>query len=153
MDRTLDQLREITKFADALPVAVWVGRAPSGECVYVNRKFEEILGITPPEGALRGNYVGPYGVHTTTGEAYPEDQMPYERVVRARAAVVIEDLVIHRHDGGRTHLRVFASPLFDERGELAYVVEAFTDKTKEVEADRARREGERQLEIAQKLDS
>ncbi len=153
MDRSLQQLQQIALFADALPVAIWVGSAPSGEAVYVNRKFEEILGITPPADATRGNYVGPYGVHLANGEPYPEGQMPFERVMRAQGPVVIEDLVIHRHDGQRTFLRVFASPILDDQGQVRYVVEAFTDKTREVEADGKRQEQERQLEIAQKLDS
>jgi two-component system, cell cycle sensor histidine kinase and response regulator CckA len=151
-ERSPDQCAAIARFADALPVAIWVGRAPSGECVYVNREFERILGLAPPD-ATRGNYVGPYGVHLPSGEVYPEDRMPYERVIAARAAVTVEDLVVHKHDGTRTYLRVFASPLFDDAGAIAYVVEAFIDKSAEVETERLRAEGERQLHAARRIES
>lgn len=135
MERPVDQLRLIAAFADALPSAIWVGRAPRGECVYVNQEFKRILGIQPPAQAERGNYVGPYGVHTRTGEPYPEDRMPYELAMRSRAPVIVDDLVIHRHDGVKTYLRVFASPLL-EGDEVAYVVESFIDITREVERER-----------------
>ncbi|NUP09590.1 MAG: response regulator [Polyangiaceae bacterium] len=153
MGRSHEDLAAIVTFADALPVAIWVGRAPSGECVYVNREFERILGIAPPEDAARGNYVGPYGVHLPNGDVYPEDRMPFERVLRSKRTEVIDDLVIHRHDGERTHLRVFAAPLFADDGAIAFVVEAFTDITREVEAERRRAEGERQLQAMRRLES
>ena len=73
---TLLALQQIVRFADELPVAIWVGRVPSGECVYVNQAFRRVLGIDPPEGAARGNYAGPYSVHTPDGEPYPESAMP-----------------------------------------------------------------------------
>ena len=153
MSGSREDLLAIVKFADTLPVAVWVGRAPGGEVVYVNREFEEILGLRPPEGAQRGNYVGPYGVHLPTGERYPEDQMPFERVLRSKRTEVIEDLVVHRHDGSKRYLRVFARPLLDDRGEVEFVVEAFTDKTREVEQERGREEIDRQLQAVRRLES
>ncbi len=153
MERPVDQLRLIAGFADALPAAIWVGRAPSGECVYVNAAFERVLGLRPPDEASRGNYVGPYGVHTLTGEPYPEDRMPYELVLRQRAAVVVDDIVIHRHDGEKTYLRVFASPIFDGAGQIEYVVEAFIDITREVEAQRDRLRGERELQHTRRMEA
>jgi signal transduction histidine kinase len=90
--------------------------------------------------------VGPYGVHLPSGEPYPEQQMPFERVLRARGPVVVDDLVIHRHDGARTFLRVFAAPLFDEGQEVSYVVEAFTDVTREMES-------ERQVQLSMRMES
>ncbi len=139
--------------ADELPVAIWLGEVPSGAVVYTNRAFREVLGIEPPEGAARNAFVEPYGVHTTDGRPYPEDAMPFERVLAARAQVVVDDLVIHRRDGRRVHLRVFAKPLFDEHGTMTHVLEAFTDITREIEADRARVEGEQRLARAHRLES
>jgi two-component system cell cycle sensor histidine kinase/response regulator CckA len=138
---------------DELPFALWVGEVPSGEVVYTNAAFREVLGIDPPPGAARGTFVEPYGVHTLTGERYPEDQMPYERVLAARGPIVQDDLVIHRRDGRRVHLRVFAKPLFDEQGRITHVLEAFTDITREIEAERARIESERSLARSQRFDS
>jgi two-component system cell cycle sensor histidine kinase/response regulator CckA len=149
----MQNVAELAIAADELPVAIWMGRVPSGEVVYTNAAFRDVLGIEPPDDAARGAFVGPYGVHTTTGEPYPEDRMPFERVIAARTTVVIDDLVIHRHDGRRVSLRVFAKPIFDADGNMTHVLEAFTDISREVEAERARAEGERRLARSQRLEA
>jgi PAS domain S-box-containing protein len=149
----MQNVAELVIAADELPVAIWMGRVPSGEVVYTNAAFREVLGIEPPEHAARGAFVGPYGVHTTTGEPYPEERMPFERVIAARTTVVIDDLVIHRHDGRRVSLRVFAKPIFDANGNMTHVLEAFTDISREVEAERARAEGERRLARSERLEA
>lgn len=152
LDGTIDP-EELALAADELPVAIWMGRVPSGEVVYTNREFRVVLGIEPPPGAARGTFVAPYGVHTTDGEVYPEERMPFERVIAARATVVVDDMVIHRRDGRKVHLRVFAKPLFDAEGTMTHVLEAFIDISREIESDRARIEGERRLARAQRLES
>jgi len=144
---------ELAIVADELPVAIWMGRVPSGETVYTNRAFREVLGLEPPPGVQRGGFVEPYGVHTLEGAPYPEDRMPYELVLRARDLVVLDDLVIHRRDGRKVHIRVFAKPIFDDAQNLIYVLEAFTDISREVEAERARAEGERRLARGERFES
>lgn len=153
MSVAMTDVAVLTTAADELPVAIWMGLVPSGEVVYTNRAFREVLGIEPPEGAARGAFVEPYGVHTLTGEPYPEGQMPFERVLAARATVVIDDIVIHRRDGRHVNLRVIAKPIFDADGNITHVLEAFTDITREVEAERARAEGDRRLARSQRLES
>ncbi len=141
------------RVADELPVAIWLGRVPSGETIYVNAAFRAVLGMDPPTDASAGDYVGPYGIHTHTGEKYPEEKMPFAQVLATRALVVVDDLVVHRHDGTRVYLRVFARPLFDEAGTITHVLEAFTDITREIESEKARVEGERRLHRAQRMES
>lgn len=152
LDGTIDPA-ELALVADELPVAIWMGRVPSGEVTYTNREFRHVLGIEPPPGAARGTFVAPYGVHTIDGAPYPEERMPFERVIAARATVVVDDMVIHRRDGRKVHLRVFAKPLFDAEGTMTHVLEAFIDITREFESERARIEGERRLARAQRLES
>lgn len=144
---------ELETVADELPVAIWMGSVPSGDVVYTNRAFREVLGIEPPAGAVRGAFVEPYGVHLPDGTPYPEERMPYEQVLRVRSTVVLDDLVIHRRDGRRVPLRVFAKPIFDESGAVTHVLEAFTDITREIEAERARVESERKLARGTRLES
>jgi signal transduction histidine kinase/CheY-like chemotaxis protein len=144
---------ELVVAAEELPVAIWMGKVPSGEVVYTNRAFREVLGIEPPPGAARGAFVEPYGVHHLDGRPYPEDAMPFEACIRARALVVLDDLVIHRRDGRKVNLRVFAKPIFDADGKLTHVLEAFTDITREVEAERARVDADRKLSRSQRLES
>jgi PAS domain S-box-containing protein len=149
----MSSLSELQIAADQLPVAIWMGKVPSGEVVYINAEFRSVLGLDVPPEAGRGGFVEPYGVHKRDGSKYPEKEMPFERCIAARETVVIDDLVIHRRDGRKVFLRVFAKPIFDDAGEMTHVLEAFTDITREVEAEAARAEGERQLARSQRLES
>ena len=149
----MQSVEELVVVADELPVAIWMARVPGGEVVYANSAFREVLGIEPPHDAVRGAYVEPYGIRTRTGAPYPEDKTPFEQCVAARSTVVIDDIVIHRRDGRRVSLRVFAKPIFDANGVMTHVLEAFTDISREADAERARAEGERRLARSQRLEA
>ncbi len=105
--------------------------APSGELVYANPAFEAILGVPPPKAARPGSYGQAFRIHTRDGAVYPEDQLPFARVLREKAPVVVNDVVVHRDDGKKIALRATAQPLFDPRGEVAHVVIAFVDISEE----------------------
>jgi two-component system cell cycle sensor histidine kinase/response regulator CckA len=148
-----DDLALIAAVADNLPVGVWVARAPDGAFVYANRMFEEIMGLPARDDVARGDYAAPYGIHAPDGALYPNDRMPFERAIAARATVTIDDLVIHRSDGVQVHVRAHARPIFDAGGTITHVVVAFLDITREVQAESARAEGETRLRQAQRMES
>ena len=144
----------IAALADELPVAVWVGKVPGGEVLYVNRAFFDVLGMPPPEEATRGNYAATYGIYrSTTGEPYPEGEMPFEAAVRAGTTVVLDDLVLRHDDGREIPLRVWARPMRDAKGEITHVVEAFADISAEVKAKRAQAASEERLLQAQRMEA
>ncbi len=124
----------ITAIADALPVGVWVARAPDGAFVYANRAFQEIMGLTPRHEAKAGGYAAPYGIYGRDGKLYPEERLPFACVVRTKAPVVVEDIVIHRGDGKQVFIRAFAQPMCDPAGVMTHVAVAFTDISDEVRA-------------------
>jgi len=143
----------VATVVDELPVGVWVARAPGGEFVYANRMFGEIMGTGPRSDVGVGGYAQPYGIHTRDGALYPEDRLPFVLALQARATVTVDDIVIHRPDGGRVDIRAQARPVFGASGEITHVVIAFIDITREVEADLARAESEQRLRQAQKMES
>ena len=143
----------IRSIADDLPVGVWVAKVPSGDFVYSNRTFVEIMGQGPRDEARIGDYSGPYGICGTDGKPYPEDRMPIVRALQAREVVVVDDLVIHRHDGRRIPVRAHARPVMDESQTITHVVIVFFDITKEVEAHRASIELEARLRHGQRMQS
>ncbi len=137
---------EITRsLGDDLPVGIWVARAPGGELVYANGTFREIMGMEARRDVASGKYAAPYGIHTRTGELYPESRMPFIRALTSGATVVVDDIVIHRGDGGRVNIRAQARPVLHE-GAVSHVVIAFIDITREVEA-------ESRLRLAQRMES
>jgi two-component system cell cycle sensor histidine kinase/response regulator CckA len=146
------ELEIVHAVADSLPVGVWVARAPSGEFVYANRCFSEIMGMAARDDVAAGGYAEPYGIFGRDGEHYPEDRMPFAQALRARATIEVDDLVIHRGDGRRVHVRAFARPIF--AGDvITHVVIAFIDITREVEAEVGRAESEARLIRSQRMES
>ena len=143
----------VSSVADDLPVGVWVARAPNGEFLYANKAFAEIMGMDARDDTRRGEYAGPYGIRTRTGALYPEDKMPFVRALQERRTVIVDDIVIHRHDGGKVHIRAQARPMFDEAGEITHVVIAFIDISREVQAEAARGETEQRLGQMQRMES
>ena len=143
----------VAAIAENLPIALWVAKAPSGEFAYANDAFREIMGTHALPDVARGGYAEPYGIHTLNGDPYPEERMPFVQALEKRATVVVDDIVIHRRDGGRVHVRAFARPLFDAAGTLTHVMIAFIDITREVLADRARLEGEARMRHALRMES
>ena len=71
----------IHALADDLPVGLWVARAPSGEEVYANREFAEIMGQAARDDVEVGGYSEPYGILTRDGKPYPEERMPFVRAL------------------------------------------------------------------------
>jgi two-component system, cell cycle sensor histidine kinase and response regulator CckA len=129
---------------------VWVARAPSGEFVYANDAFNEIMGMGPVAGARAGGYSGPYGIFGRDGKPYPESALPFVRALHEKRTVVVDDIVIQRHDGTRVDVRAFGKPLRDEEGNIAMVMVSFFDITTEVTAEREGASARARLELAVK---
>jgi two-component system, cell cycle sensor histidine kinase and response regulator CckA len=130
---TSHELAQIRAIADGLPVGILVLSAPNGAFVYANRAFSEIVGMPARPDIEAGAFARSYRLHTRDGAPYPEDQFLFARALREKADVIVDDVVVHRGDGKRVHLRAFARPLFDE-GAVAHVVITVADVTEEVEA-------------------
>lgn len=126
-----------------LPVGIWVARVPDGELIYANRTFAELVG----PGACAAE---PYGFHTRDGARYPEAKLPFARALIERRVVILDDLTIHRRDGGTVDVRAIARPVGDP---ITHVVVTFIDIGREVAAERARAESEQRLRRAQRLEA
>jgi PAS domain S-box-containing protein len=142
--RSSEELGLIAAIADDLPAGVWVAIVPDGTCVYTNEAFETIMGTKAVPGAEVGNYSGPYGLYTRDGQVYPENRLPFVRALETRGLAVVDDIVVHRRDGGRAFIRAFAKPMMRD-GAITHVAIAFFDITREIDAQaaQARAEAER----------
>lgn len=137
---------------DALPLGVWVARAPKGEFVYANPEFARILGTAGLAGVARGEYAEPYAIHDRSGALYPEHEMPFVRALEAKRTVMVDDIVIHHPEGTDVYVRAYARPVL-EGGEVSHVVIAFFDISREVEAENARKESEQRARQAERMKS
>jgi two-component system, cell cycle sensor histidine kinase and response regulator CckA len=145
------ELEIINALADDLPIAVWVARAPTGDEIYTNREFGEIMGQHLAHVRV-GGYSEPYGILTRDGKPYPEDRMPFVRALMEKQVVVADDIMIRRPDGTIRHVRASARPV-EKGGAITHVIIAFIDITREVEAQIARDESEARLRKAQRLEA
>jgi PAS domain S-box-containing protein len=132
--RSPPELGLFATIADGLPMGIFVASAPGGGFVYANEAFRELFGTAP--GAESQAHTGStsYGIHTLGGDLYREDQLPLARVLREKASVTIDDMVIHRADGRRVFVRAFARPVLDGAGTISHIVISFTDITEVAEA-------------------
>jgi two-component system, cell cycle sensor histidine kinase and response regulator CckA len=140
----------IMSLGEDLPIGIWIARAPNGEEVYVNRTFQQILGVGMVPEAKAGNFSQPYGICTRDGQPYPESKLPFVRAMTEQQVVVVDDLTIHRPDGSKVDVRAFARPVGEP---ITHVIIAFFDITREIEAERARVEADQRLMRAQRLEA
>ena len=133
---------------DGLPVGIWVGALPDGRAVYSNPQFETILGTDPVPNSRIDDVPVTYGVFDAEGRPYPAERLPFSRVVATGLSVTVDDMVIHRRDGGRFAIRAFGYPLRNDAGDLTHVVVSFIDITDEIHAKVERRQMQERLTIA-----
>jgi PAS domain S-box-containing protein len=120
--------------ADQMPVGIYVARVPDGAFVYANHAFQKIIGTRPHLEALGGASSAHYDIRTRNGLRYPDDRLPFARVLREKTSVTMDDIVVHRADGTRVFIRAVGQPLVDAAGKVTHVVVAFSDITEEVRA-------------------
>src|SRR5438477_6110705 len=92
------------------------------------------MGSGPVAEAKAGAYTKPYGLFGREGKPYPEPGLPFVRALTEKQTVMVDDIVIHRRDGRRVHVRAFGKPLFGAGSEVELVMVSFFDITAEVDA-------------------
>ena len=132
---------------DGLPMGVWVARAPDGVAVYANRAFQAIIGIEAVASSRIVDAPATYSLHDRHGKLFPVEELPFSRVLSTRGPIESDDLVVHRGNGEKVNLRAFGVPVFGEGGEITHVIVAFSDNTKQVEAERQRATMEARLAL------
>jgi signal transduction histidine kinase/CheY-like chemotaxis protein len=140
----------ILSLGEDLPVGIWVARAPSGELIYANRTFAEIVGARARPDVRVGGFAEPYGIYKRDGGLYPEDRMPFVRALTEKRVVVVDDITIRRADGTSVEVRAVARPVGSP---ISHVIVAFSDVSREAAAERARAESEQRLRRAQRLEA
>jgi PAS domain S-box-containing protein len=141
-------VEELQRIIRRLPLGVWVASVPAGTVLYTNDAFEVIMGRAAGQQSRIDDAPATYGILDRAGNLYPVEQLPFSRVVRTRAPVMVDDLVIARPDGTRIDVRSYAHPLFDDAGTLTHVSVAFIDITREVRAEAERDRSAERLTMA-----
>ncbi len=126
----------LTQFLDAMPIGVAVLDA-DGQLYYVNQKAEEILGkgVIPDTSSEKLSEV--YQVYQGgTNREYPAENLPIVRALKGEIATA-DDAEVHQGDK-IIPLEIFATPIYDKKGNIVYAINTFQDITerKKAEAER-----------------
>jgi PAS domain S-box-containing protein len=126
----------LAQFIEAMPVGVTILDANGKPC-YVNLVAQQLFGESIVRSATTEQLSDVYQFYRTgTNQPYPKEQIPLLRALQGDRSTV-DDLEIHQ---GNKIIPIEArgTPIFDENGNIAYAIAAFTDITKRRQAEIAK---------------
>jgi PAS domain S-box-containing protein len=126
----------LTQFLEAMPVGVAILDA-NGEPYYVNLVAQQLLGKGVISSATIEQLPEVYQLHRAgTNQPYPKEQIPILRALQGERSAV-DDMEIHQ--GNKIiPIESRGTPIFDENGNIAYVIAAFQDIAKRRQAEIAK---------------
>jgi adenylate cyclase len=127
----------LTQFLEAMPIGVGVLGA-DGQPYYVNRKAKEIFGkgVVPDTSSEQLSEV--YQVYQAgTNQKYPTENLPIVRALKGESARA-DDAEVHQGDK-IIPLEIFATPIYDQQGNIVYAINTLQDITERKEAEAERR--------------
>jgi len=120
--------RHLEKVVETITEGVVVIDA-RGQIIYANPAAERILGLARDEVTARTYKTATRSFTTEDGEPFPEEDMPFARVLREKRPIYNIEQGLLRPDGTRVFVAVSAAPYFSRRGALLGVVATLTDIT------------------------
>lgn len=129
--------KQLTQFLAAIPVGIFIINAKNQYPYYANDQALKMLGQELLSDVTFDELIEiyqPYYLDTYT--QYPREQLPIKRALRGEEPTV-SDIEFH-YDKQTIPLEISAQPIYDEKGNISYVIAAFRDITerKKAEAER-----------------
>ncbi|MGG6241215.1 ATP-binding protein [Nodosilinea sp. AN01ver1] len=123
----------------------------AGSIVAANNAAEELLRLDQNHLADRTYNDLTWAISTVDGQPFPEEELPFARVMRTGQPVYGVEHTVRLDDGTRAILSVNASPLFDAAGQITHVVAALCDITDRVQSEAERQQAEQALRQSEQL--
>ena len=128
--------RRLAKFLEAVPVGVCVLDAQEN-LYYANQTAKSLIGQDLEADIPTGKLSELYPIYVAgTDQPYPPEHRPIRRALQGDS-VTVDDIEV-RHGDQRLPLEMWATPIFDEQGEIAYAIAAFQDITQRKRAEQIR---------------
>ena len=102
-----------------------------GTIVYANETAKEILGLEPSQIAGKTFDDPQWSITTFDGQPFPEDELPFRRVLSTKKPVYKVQHAIQWPDGSRRFLSINGAPLFSPDGALKQLVFSISDVTEQ----------------------
>jgi hypothetical protein len=111
-----------------------------GEITFANDLAARVHGMSRREILGRPHNDHIWKIVTHDGTPFPEDRLPFNRVMELRSPVLDIRMAVHWMDGRRVLLSVNASPLFGDDGKIEKVVATVEDITTRKRVEEALKE-------------
>ena len=140
-----DHEKQLAQFLDAVPVGVFVIDAHHRLC-YVNQTAQQLVGqqVRPPLHAADFPKIF-QAYRAGTQELYPHENRPILRALEGET-VMVDDIELHLAQQQTTPLEMWATPVFDEQGDIVYAIAAVQDITHRKQAEAQRFQFTQELE-------
>ncbi|MBE9126667.1 response regulator [Coleofasciculus sp. LEGE 07092] len=140
--------RRLTQFLEAMPVGVFIIDA-DGNTYYANQTAQQLLGKGIAKDAAVAEFPEVYQAYIEGSDRlYPTDQQPIVQALKGQRTTA-DDTEIRQGDK-TIPLEVWATPIFDETGNVIYAIAAFQDITQRKQAERDRLQFTQELEANNK---
>ncbi len=130
--RAEEALREseerLARLVETVPSGIAIVNR-EGHITFANPSAEAILGLTPSEISGRRYNDPNWHITAVDGSPFPDEELPYVRVVRSGQPVYGVEHAIERSDGQRVTLSINAAPLKDASNQTVGMIAAFADIT------------------------
>ncbi len=125
--------RNLAQFLEAVPVGIRILKA-NGEPYYANRFANQILGKEGVCSATFEDFIKVCQIYIAgTNELYPPDEFPGARALKGESTTV--DNLEFRKGNQVIYLEAWGTPIFDEKGNIAYAITAFQDISQRKKAE------------------
>ena len=137
--------RRLAQFLEAVPVGIYVIDANS-KLYYINQRAQQIVGRNIILETPAAKFPEIYQAYLAgTQQLYPTEQQAILRALNGES-VTVDDIEIHQGEK-IIPLEVWATPIFDEQGQIVYAIAAFQDITQRKQAEAERIQFTQQLGI------
>ncbi len=124
----------VSNISEASPFGIAI-LDKKGKITYANDRGQDILGLTRSQ--ITGKQYNDLECKITdyAGNPFPENELPFVKVMATRQPVFNIHHAVERTDGKRVLLSINAAPLYDDDFQIDGVVTVMEDVTEEVAAD------------------
>ena len=139
----LESASHLNQFLDATPIGIAVHDS-TGKLIYMNQIGQSLLGTNNYSETETERLSDLFQIYrATTQKLCPPEELPSTRALSGEK-VQVEDLEIHRPDLV-IPLKVSATPIFDDRGQVIYAIAVFQDISDQQATLRERKQAEEDL--------
>jgi PAS domain S-box-containing protein len=147
-DLVLDK-EGLKNILENIPSAVMVIEKPEGKVIYANKRAIELNGINPCGLELKNLAVK---ICTLDGKICPTEELyAYRALFKEETTRNAPPQIIEHINGKRFIVNVSAKPLYDKKGKVNAAVAIFDDATERGKTQKALKESEERLKMAQRI--